>query len=259
MHYRSKGGHKSDLFESRNEKSRLDVWLATTRIVPSRSKAQIVIEAGLVTVNGEPKNDPSYLVSLEDDIVLKKVKIPVSRAYFKLEHAVTAFGIEVSGKNCLDIGSSTGGFTQCLLDYGASKVVCVEVGTNQFDPSLYEKNKSRVELHESTDIRLFSSRTSFDLIVVDVSFISLRYIIDDIRRLSRDGHTAFIALVKPQFEVGKGNTKKGIVVDESLRKQSLKTVQNAFMDAGARDSLVSVISPIQGGDGNVEYLLYGKF
>ncbi len=210
-----------------------------------------MIERGLVRVEGRVVNKPSYSVVDEKVEVLESLKY-VSRAGEKLEAALDRFGIDVQGKLCLDVGSSTGGFTQCLLERGAGFVYALDVGKNQLHPSLREDE--RVKLFEETDIRDFKVDILFDFVAVDVSFISLKLVLPRVYQLLKDGGE-LVALFKPQFEVGKGNTKKGIVKDRKLVER-VKGELIGFANSLGFCFMGSLESPIKGKKGNLEHLLY---
>lgn len=230
---------------------RLDLFLFKEGLAESRSRARELIERGLVRVEGRVVNKPSYSVVDEKVEVLESLKY-VSRAGEKLEAALDRFGIDVQGKLCLDVGSSTGGFTQCLLERGAGFVYALDVGKNQLHPSLREDE--RVKLFEETDIRDFKVDILFDFVAVDVSFISLKLVLPKVYRLLKDGGE-LIALFKPQFEVGKGNTKKGIVKDRKLVER-VKGELIGFANSLGFCFMGSLESPIKGKKGNLEHLLY---
>ena len=230
---------------------RLDLFLFKEGLAESRSRARELIERGLVRVEGRVVNKPSYSVVDEKVEVLESLKY-VSRAGEKLEAALDRFGIDVQGKLCLDVGSSTGGFTQCLLERGAGFVYALDVGKNQLHPSLREDE--RVKLFEETDIRDFKVDILFDFVAVDVSFISLKLVLPKVYRLLKDGGE-LVALFKPQFEVGKGNTKKGIVKDRKLVER-VKGELIGFANSLGFCFMGSLESPIKGKKGNLEHLLY---
>jgi len=230
---------------------RLDLFLFKEGLAESRSRAKELIERGLVRVEGRVVNKPSYSVVDEKVEVLESLKY-VSRAGEKLEAALDRFGIDVQGKLCLDVGSSTGGFTQCLLERGAGFVYALDVGKNQLHPSLREDE--RVKLFEETDIRDFKVDILFGFVAVDVSFISLKLVLPKVYRLLKDGGE-LIALFKPQFEVGKGNTKKGIVKDRKLVER-VKGELIGFANSLGFCFMGSLESPIKGKKGNLEHLLY---
>ncbi len=233
---------------------RLDQYLAEKGLCKSRTAAQSLIKSGGVSVNGAPCTKPSADVSETDAVAITGEQLKyVGRGGLKLEGAVNAFGIELSGLVCLDIGSSTGGFTDCMLQNGAARVYAVDVGTDQLDPKL--RADSRVIVMEQTDIRTAQLPEQVDFVGTDVSFISLKQVIPHINRLLKmKGRAA--ALIKPQFEAGRqALNKKGIVKDEKIRRRVVEDItlfaqQCGFAVLGVTDS------PVQGGDGNTEYLMY---
>jgi len=208
---------------------------------------------GKVTVNGRVITKPGHAVDDADGIKLNMDEQYVSRAALKLKSADTAFHIDWTGKTVLDVGSSTGGFTQYALQHGAAKVFAVDVGTNQLHPSL--RADERIELHEKTDIRDFSVNEPIDIVVGDVSFISLREILPHVASLILPS-TIIIAMVKPQFEAGQSEVKhKGVIKNDKMRRDILKDFENwaqkLFKIVDKKDSEVA------GSKGNVErfYLL----
>lgn len=235
------------------QQTRLDVFLAGQNFGLSREKAKSLISEGYGYVNGRPVNKPSFNVSDTDHIEVKKLPEYVSRGGYKLKKALESFNISVTGKIALDIGASTGGFTDCLLQNGAEKVFAVDVGTSQLVSSL--KEDKRVISIENTDIRKadFSSYSVsyFDIITADVSFISITAVLDDIKRFSnRD--TDIVVLLKPQFEI---KTRKGFV---RLPSQHEKIISDTVNTCLLKEINVKGLdfSPIKGGDGNIEFLLY---
>lgn len=206
-----------------------------------------------VTVNGQMASKAGQLVSDEDAIRLTISEQYVSRAALKLESAAAVFHLDFAGKTVLDVGSSTGGFTQYSLRHGAAKVIAVDVGTDQLHPSLH--GDERIELHEKTDIRDFSTKIHIDMVVGDVSFISLREILPYVATLV-DAKTEIIAMVKPQFESGQSNIKhKGVIKNDKMRREVLKG-----FEAWAQQYfklIQKVDSGVPGSKGNVErfYLL----
>ena len=237
-------------------KERLDVILVNRGYAASREKAKAVIMAGNVYVNGQ-KEDKAGTFFDESKIQLEvrehSLKY-VSRGGLKLEKAMQVFPITLAGKTAADIGASTGGFTDCMLQNGAAKVFAVDVGRGQ----LHEKLRAdeRVISLEQTDIREFSlSEGEYaDFIGVDVSFISLELILPHVYRLLKNGGEA-VALIKPQFEAGRQNlNKKGIVRSESARMKSIGDIKE-FAAQCSFEITGTTQSPITGGDGNVEYLL----
>jgi len=233
-------------------KQRLDVALASRGLVASRSQAESYIKLGKVRVNGKILNKSSILVGDEDKLEVEQGEQYVSRAALKLASVTSKLGLDFEGKVVLDAGSSTGGFTDYALRRGAAKVIAVDVGTDQLHPSL--RTDSRVELHEKTDIRDFRSATVPDLILIDVSFISLRHILPAIARLSGD-NTQVAAMLKPQFEASPWEINKGVIKNDSVRRKLLKDfelwVKQNFIIVAKADSEVA------GAKGNKErfYLL----
>lgn len=232
---------------------RLDVYLTEHKHAASRHKAQEMIKRGFVLVNSMVNKKSSFNVRFEDVVSITETLQYVSRAGDKLAFALKTFDVDPSGKECLDIGSSTGGFTDCLLQNDAASVVAVDVGTDQFHASLY--GDPRIELHEHTDIRNFKSNNPFDLVVCDVSFISLTQVIPELPRFMKPGSQA-ILLVKPQFEVASNErTKSGIVKDDV----QLETVFTKISECITRTKLQLASDfeavPIKGADGNQEYVI----
>jgi 23S rRNA (cytidine1920-2'-O)/16S rRNA (cytidine1409-2'-O)-methyltransferase len=234
-------------------KKRLDVALAQKSLVTSRSQAESYIKMGKIKVNGKPVSKPGILVGEDDALEIRGQERYVSRAGFKLESVAKKLKLDFSNKIILDVGSSTGGFTDFALKHGASKVIAVDVGTDQLHPSL--RANPRVELHEKTDIReLGLIEPKVDLVLIDVSFISLRYVLPAIaKQVSHPG--LVLAMVKPQFEAGAADISKGIVKNDTLRRRIL-----ADFELWARPKFVIVAkadSQIAGAKGNLErfYLL----
>lgn len=232
---------------------RLDVYLTENGMCKSRTAAQSLIKNGGVSVNGKPCEKPSAEVSEGDSVEITGEQLRyVGRGGLKLEGAINAFGLDLNGLTCLDIGSSTGGFTDCMLQYGAEKVYAVDVGTDQLDEKL--RSDGRVISMEQTDIRTAQLPEMVDFVGTDVSFISLKQVIPHIFRLLKDGGRA-VALIKPQFEAGKkALTKKGIVKDEKDRRRVVEDITEFARLSGFEVTGVTT-SPIHGGDGNIEYLM----
>lgn len=237
---------------------RLDAALVARKLVSSRSRGETLIGEGAVAVNGEVMKRKSFSVG-EDDVVtlLKKEREWVSRGALKLEHALDRWKIDPKGKIALDIGAGTGGFTEVLLSRGAKKVVALDVGHGQLAARL--RGNTKVVNMEGTHIErvtLLQLKKAPDLIVVDVSFISLEKVLPKVRELlSPDG--AVILLIKPQFEVGKERVGKGIVADPQLHSAVARKIESAVERLGF--TVLGVIaSPILGGSGNKEFLLYAK-
>lgn len=236
---------------------RLDIYLSIEKDM-TRSKAKDLIKRGKVLVDDKIIEKPSFDVSEENNIkIFDEDNIYVSRAGNKLEAAILNFGVDLQGKICLDIGSSTGGFTQCLIRFGAKEVYSVDVGKDQFHESL--KSINNIHLYEETDIRDFSKKgLAFDIIVCDVSFISIEAIVDDITKMSKE-NTVIIVLIKPQFEVGKdGVNKRGIVLDPSKHLRAIENVKKAFDMHGFKFCGI-IESPIKGKAGNKEFLAKFEF
>ena len=241
----------------RSEKSqhatRLDVELYRRGLARSRSEASDLIARKKVLVNGSVVAKASTGILESDKLEVPTPSLYVSRAGEKLAFALEEFKVDVRGLVALDIGSSTGGFTDCLLQNGIEKVISVDVGTNQFSAKLLED--ARVELHESTDVRRFSISSPVDLLVMDVSFISLTLVLPKAFEFLKVGGRA-IVLVKPQFEVGMELAKKyqGVIADERLQKDMLEKIKSSALAAGFKIQRESV-SPIEGEKGNREFLL----
>lgn len=232
-------------------KFRLDQTLVTKKLVSTRSQSENLIKLGEVQVNGRIITKPSYYVSLSDTIVVTANERYVSRAGLKLASVSRIFNLDFNGKVVLDVGSSTGGFTDFALQHGAKKVIAVDVGTNQLHPKL--RRDERVELHEQTDIRNFSTKQNIDVVVIDVSFISLREVLPAVQRIAP--RALIVAMVKPQFESGANLKNKGVIKNEKVRREILKDfelwVKDLFVIINKSDSKVS------GTKGNLErfYLL----
>lgn len=238
---------------------RLDVEMVNRRIVKSRNVAQQLIKEEKVFVNDSMISKASFTVRNEDGIVIKG-ELPryVGRGGLKLEKAVNEFNIDLSDKLCIDIGASTGGFTDCMLQNGARFVYAVDVGKNQLDEKL--RKDRRVISLENTDARDAADKISekADFICIDVSFISLRLVLPEAKKLLKNGGHA-VALIKPQFEVGKsGLGKHGIVKSAVLRDKAVNEIKS-FAEQIGFDVKGLTQSPITGGDGNVEYLIYLSF
>ncbi len=241
---------------------RIDVFLTENGIVPSRSRAKELLQKGAIRLCDKVITKPSYevpnSVTPSDVTVDEEENKYVGRGGYKLEAALNTFDFDVKGKVALDIGASTGGFTDCLLKNGAKRVYAVDSGTAQLHKSLLDDE--RVVSIENYNARYLDKKDFsdvIDLVTIDVSFISQTLIIPKIAEVLPVG-ASFISLIKPQFEVGKEYIgKKGIVKDEKARKSAVKKVCDFACSFGFE--LVSVIpSPIFGGDGNIEFLAYFK-
>ena len=236
---------------------RLDVLLVERGLVDTRARAKAVIMAGTVYVAGERVDKAGALVKDDAEIVLKGETLKyVSRGGHKLEAALDAFGVDVSGKAAVDVGSSTGGFTDCLLQRGAAKVYAIDAGRGQLDWKL--RNDPRVVSMEKFNARYLKPEDiggePVGVAVIDVSFISLTKIIPPAAGVLAPGGI-LIALIKPQFEVGKGEVGKGgIVRDEAKRGEVVDKITTFVSGLGMNVKGV-VESPITGADGNVEYLI----
>ena len=234
---------------------RLDVYLTENGLCKSRAAAQSLINDGGVLVNGKPAAKNSFNVTEADTVAVNEEKLLryVGRGGLKLERALELWDIDLSGKLCVDVGASTGGFTDCMLQNGAARVFAVDVGREQLDEKL--RLDSRVVSLEQTDIRDFEpSCGQADFVGADVSFISLKLILPHVYRLLKSGGTA-VVLIKPQFEVGRENlNKNGIVRNESVRQKCVKDIEEFAVRCGFTH-IGTEQSPITGGDGNIEFLL----
>jgi len=240
-------------------KQRIDILMQTRGIAESRTKAQAMIMAGVVLVN-EQRVDKASETYSEDVVIRIKGDSPesryVSRGGLKLEKALDEFGIDVTGLTCLDVGSSTGGFTDCLLQHGANHVFAIDSGTNQLVWKL--RNDPRVEVRENTNARELKPAdfpSAFDLIVMDVSFISVTKIFPALLDLlAPDGK--IVTLIKPQFEVGRGEVGKGGIVREPEKHERVVTEINEFAGKLGLKCLGATESPILGAEGNKEFLSF---
>lgn len=236
---------------------RLDLYLTEQGLVSSRTEAKGFITSSCVKVNGKVITKPAFDVGADADVeVDKSSKKYVGRGGLKLEAAISSFGINVRGKRAIDIGASSGGFTDCLLQNGAASVIAVDSGTGQLVDSL--RRDERVISIENYNARYMkSSDLPYipDLCVMDVSFISATYIMPAIRNILAPG-ADFVCLIKPQFEVGRsGLGKGGIVKSDKLRREAVDKVIDFARQIGF--ATLSVIeSPIIGGDGNIEFLAH---
>ena len=240
-------------------KSRLDLLLVERGLAESRTRAQALVMEGKVRVGGQLETKPSRQVDSEAAVEVESPPRFVSRGGEKLEGAFGLWDLDVSGLDCLDVGSSTGGFTDCLLQHGAAFVMAVDVGTNQLAYSL--RTDPRVWVRENFNARYMTSadlpRTP-EVAVTDVSFISLRLILPPIADVLAPGGS-IVALIKPQFEVGKGNAPGGLVRDEGLRIAARDGIVRFAADELGLELLGLAESPIRGREmGNVEYLSYWR-
>ncbi len=238
------------------QRERIDKLLVDRGLADSRTKAHALVMAGAVLVDNQRVDKPSELFELNANIRIKAEALAryVSRGGTKLEAALREFQIDVHDLVCLDAGASTGGFTDCLLQHGARHVIALDVGHNQLDWKI--RNDARVEVREGVNARHLQPTDfdrRFDLITIDVSFISLSIILPAVVELLKDDGR-IIALIKPQFEVGKGEVGKGgIVKDPAQHERVVSEVNTVAESLGLKVSGV-IESPIKGADGNVEFL-----
>ena len=237
-------------------KIRLDQLVFDRGLAESREKARALILAGAVTVNGQRADKPGHSVPVDVQVEIAGRSPYVGRGGYKLAAAIDHFAIPVEGAVCVDIGASTGGFTDCLLQRGAARVHSIDVGHGQLDWKL--RNDPRVIVKEGVNARYLTPADvgePCDLAVCDVSFISVTLIVPVVPPLLKPGGRMVI-LVKPQFEVGKGEVGKGgIVRDASLQQAACDRVKSAVEALGFQTALID--SPILGAEGNREFLLYG--
>lgn len=243
-------------------KERIDKLLVDLGLAESRNRAQALVMAGVVLADEKRIEKPSEKIDTEAAIRLKHVAEEtryVSRGGLKLEAALKAFGVDPAGMLCIDIGSSTGGFTDCLLQHGAAHVTCIDSGTNQLVWSL--RTDPRVEVRERTNARELRPEdlaARFDLAVMDVSFISVTKVIPAVVGLLKP-HGRLIVLIKPQFEVGRSEVGKGGIVREPEKHARVVEEINSFAEEIGLDVLGVIGSPILGAEGNKEFLaFYGK-
>ena len=235
-------------------KKRLDVLIFEKRLAESRSKAQALVMAGEVLVNGEKVTKAGFQVSDDDLIEIEKQNPYVSRGGLKLESVLKLFEIDFTDKVCMDIGASTGGFTDCMLQHGAKKVYAVDVGTAQLHYKL--RNDPRVVNIENVNFRYFDKsllKDDIDIITIDVSFISLDKILPLASEIvSSDGN--IIAMIKPQFELEPCEVKKGVVKDEKLRQKAIDKIKTVVENLN-----MTVIkeqdSGLKGPKGNLEHFI----
>ncbi len=233
---------------------RLDQYVVSEGYFKTRSKALEAIKQKQVLVNGVHQK-PSFQITEDVEITLLNVNKYVSRAALKLEKAIKEFNIDFSEKVVLDVGASTGGFTEVALEYGAKTVYAIDVGTSQLDKTL--RNNDKVISYEKTNIlnvtNDFFIRETPDLIVMDVSFVSIKQIIPYIKQFSNE----MIVLIKPQFESGGKHLYRGIIRDKNIRKLIVDDVVSFLKDEGL--NIIGLIeSPIKGKEGNIEYITYMK-
>jgi 23S rRNA (cytidine1920-2'-O)/16S rRNA (cytidine1409-2'-O)-methyltransferase len=240
------------------KKTRLDVALVDRGLTDSRSKAQSLVMARRVLVNGAFVDKAGANVADDDVLSIAELEHPwVGRGGMKLAHALEQFGISVEGKVCADIGASTGGFTDVMLKHGAAKVHAIDVGYGQLDQSL--RNDPRVVNREKVNAR-YLDEASFDgpieFVSIDVSFISLKLILPAIATFLRGEMSA---LIKPQFEVGKADVGKGGIVRDEIKRAAAVDAVVAFARETGFEVVEVIESPIKGAEGNVEYLMHARF
>lgn len=239
------------------KRERIDKFLVESGLTDSRTKAQALIMSGVVLVDEKRVEKASELVSVDAKIRIKGQTAEskyVGRGGLKLEKALSEFHIRPSAYVCLDIGSSTGGFTDCLLQHGAKKVVAIDVGTNQLAWKL--RNDERVEVRENINARYLKPEDfneKIDLIVTDVSFISVTKILPVLPPLLKD-EGKIITLIKPQFEVGKGEVGKGGIVRDAEKHERVVSEINSFAETCGLKASGMIESPILGAEGNKEFL-----
>lgn len=240
------------------ERRRADTYLVERGLFESRAKAQAAIAAGLVSADGKPVRKASDTIPVTASVAYEAAHPWVSRGGLKLEGALDRFGIDPAGQTCLDIGASTGGFTEVLLSRGAARVYAVDVGHSQLHPKIAAD--ARVISLERTDARRLGPAVlpeQVSLCVVDVSFISLKLIIPVLKDVMNKP-AYLVALVKPQFEAGRENVGRGgIVRDEAVRQAVLEDVARFTAEQGF-SVLGTMPSPIAGGDGNQEFLMAAR-
>jgi 23S rRNA (cytidine1920-2'-O)/16S rRNA (cytidine1409-2'-O)-methyltransferase len=241
----------------KEQKERLDILLVNRNLAPSREKAKAIIMAGIVYVNGQKEDKPGAAFDMTADIQVRGSTLPyVSRGGLKLEKAVDCFGVELEGKICMDVGASTGGFTDCMLQNGAKKVYAVDVGHGQLDWKL--RNDKRVVCMERTNIRYVTRddvEDRIDFASIDVSFISLTKVLGPVKELLTESGR-IVALIKPQFEAGREKVgKKGVVREKSTHLEVIQKVMDYGMELGF-EILNLEYSPVKGPEGNIEYLIY---
>jgi 23S rRNA (cytidine1920-2'-O)/16S rRNA (cytidine1409-2'-O)-methyltransferase len=245
------------------KRERIDRLLVERGLAQSRTKAQALVMAGVVLVNEQRVEKPSEMIEAGASVRLKGADDPASRFVgrggLKLEAALREFQIEADGLTCLDVGASTGGFTDCLLQRGARRVVAVDVGHNQLDWRL--RQDARVEVREGVNARYLRTedfREKFELAVMDVSFISATKVLPAIvPLLTAEGR--IITLIKPQFEVGRGEVGKGGIVRDNVKRERVVGEVNSAATALGLRACGVIESPVRGADGNLEFLaLYEK-
>lgn len=233
---------------------RIDKFLAIKGLVESREKARRLIKEGKVFIDNKKVTKPSFKIDNTDKIHLLENYSYVGRGAFKLKKAIEYFNLDLKDKVCLDIGSSTGGFSQILLENNVKKIYAIDVGTNQMHTTLRKNEK--IILKENTNARNYINEEKVDFICCDVSFISLKKLMDTFyNNLKEKGE--MIILVKPQFEAGEGKTINGVIKDEKILKSTVNNVKKTF-EQNKFDVIGILESPIKGIKGNTEFLFYIK-
>jgi 23S rRNA (cytidine1920-2'-O)/16S rRNA (cytidine1409-2'-O)-methyltransferase len=245
------------------KRERIDKLLVERGLAGSRTKAQAMVMAGVVLVNEQRVEKPSEQITPDSQIRIKRADDPTSRYVgrggLKLEAALREFQIDVRDLVCLDVGASTGGFTDCLLQNGAAKVFAIDVGHNQIDWRL--RNDPRVEVREGVNARYLDPQdfaVRFDLVVVDVSFISVTKLLPSLVPLLKP-HGSLVVLIKPQFEVGRGEVGSGGVVRDAGKRIKAVEKTNQFAATLGLDLKGTIESPITGAEGNIEYLAHYSY
>ena len=243
---------------------RLDAALVKRGLVPSRSEAARLIAEGVVLVSGSFASKASHMVAADEPIAVSVEKKFVSRGGEKLEHALTCFGVDVAGRSVLDAGASTGGFSDCVLQHGARRVLALDVGRNQLHERM--KKDERVTWRDGVNVRdLTSHDMDFpcSLVVADLSFISLTKVLPALMSVVSPepgfAQPELIVLVKPQFEAGRSEVSRGrgVITDPAIHATSINAVRECVCDLGG--SVEGVIeSPIKGAEGNTEFLMLVK-
>ena len=235
---------------------RLDTWLVKQGIATDAGHAKVLIDQGLILVNGSIALTDKRMIANSDSVLLSTPARFVSRGGEKLEAALQSFGVELNGKRVLDVGASTGGFTDCVLQHGASEVTALDVGKSQLHDRLVRD--LRVTVLDSTNARSMTIAMvgDFDVIVADLSFISLRQVATALCEVLRP-HGDMILLVKPQFEAEKSEVDKGagVIRDSEIHQRTIAQVVQVFHSQGMNQSGL-IESPLRGADGNTEFLLH---
>ncbi len=243
----------------KKQKVRLDKLLTDRGLAPTRERAQALILSGIVFLKGNRMDKAGVLVDSDAEIILQGEDNPyVSRGGLKLKGALCHFGVAAEGLTALDVGASTGGFTDCLLQEGAARVYALDVGYGQLAWKL--RNDDRVVSIERTNIRYYDGAhisNPIDLIVIDASFISLRLVLPAALKFLKAGGTV-IALIKPQFEAGRGDVgKKGVVKDETVHRRVVEDIEGLCRELGL-EVAGTCASPLLGPAGNKEFFIYAK-